>query len=97
MFDETVKKGGNDMTDYLSIEGMTEDPKTVNNVNLYVTTENLSPLKTAIRYNSLENIIEIEPLEPYAQDETYVLNITTNVTSLSGKALREPQQLRFKI
>ena len=124
MFDETVKKGGNDMTDYLSIEGMTEDlegkvkqdlkyktgnflwkvkfnvpldPKTVNNVNLYVTTENLSPLKTAIRYNSLENIIEIEPLEPYAQDETYVLNITTNVTSLSGNALREPQQLRFKI
>lgn len=71
--------------------------KTVNNVNLYVTTENLSPLKTAIRYNSLENIIEIEPLEPYAQDETYILNITTNVTSLSGKALREPQQLRFKI
>ena len=124
MFDETVKKGGNDMTDYLSIEGMTEDlegkvkqdlkyktgnflwkvkfnvpldPKTVNNENLYVTTENLSPLKTAIRYNSLENIIEIEPLEPYAQDETYILNITTNVTSLSGKALREPQQLRFKI
>ena len=113
MFDETVKKGGNDMTDYLSIEGMTEDlegkvkqdlkyktgnflwkvkfnvpldPKTVNNVNLYVTTENLSPLKTAIRYNSLENIIEIEPLEPYAQDETYVLNITTNVTSLSGES-----------
>ena len=112
------------MTDYLSIEGMTEDlegkvkqdlkyktgnflwkvkfnvpldPKTVNNVNLYVTTENLSPLKTAIRYNSLENTIEIEPLEPYAQDETYILNITTNVTSLSGKAMREPQQLRFKI
>ena len=107
MFDETVKKGGNDMTDYLSIEGMTEDLegkvkqdlkyKTGNNVNLYVTTENLSPLKTAIRYNSLENIIEIEPLEPYAQDETYILNITTNVTSLSGKAMREPQQLRFKI
>ena len=54
------------------------DPKTVNNVNLYVTTENLSPLKTAIRYNSLENVIEVEPLEPYAQDETYILNLTTN-------------------
>ena len=79
MFDETVKKGGNDMTDYLSIEGMTEDlegkvkqdlkyktgnflwkvkfnvpldPKTVNNVNLYVTTENLSPLKTCLLYTS---------------------------------------------
>ena len=124
MFDETVKKGGNDMTDYLSIEGMTEDlegkvkqdlkyktgnflwkvkfnvpldPKTVNNVNLYVTTENLSPLKTAIRYNSLENIIEIEPLEPYAQDETYILNITTNVTSLSGKACLRNKRYLFPV
>ena len=83
MFDETVKKGGNDMTDYLSIEGMTEDLE--------------GKVKQDLKYNSLENIIEIEPLEPYAQDETYILNITTNVTSLSGKALREPQQLRFKI
>lgn len=123
MFDETVKKGGNDMTDYLSIEGMTEDlegkvkqdlkyktgnflwkvkfnvpldPKTVNNVNLYVTTENLSPLKTAIRYNSLENIIEIEPLEPYAQDETYVLNITTNVTSFVWQGTARATAVTFQ-
>lgn len=73
------------------------DPKTVNNVNLYVTTVNLAPLKTAIRYNSLENEIEIEPLEPYAQEESYILNITTNVTSLSGKPLKEPLQVQFKI
>lgn len=73
------------------------DPKTVNNVNLYVTNTELAPLNTAIRYNSLENEIEIEPLEPYAQDESYILNITTNVTSLSGKPLKEPLQLQFKI
>lgn len=73
------------------------DPKTVNNVNLYVTSLNLSPLKTAIRYNSLENEIEIEPLEPYAQSESYILNITTNVTSLGGKPLKEPLQVQFKI
>ena len=73
------------------------DPKTVNNVNLYVTSLNLSPLKTAIRYNSLENEIEIEPLEPYAQNESYILNITTNVKSLGGKALNEPLQVQFKI
>lgn len=73
------------------------DPKTVNNVNLYVTSLNLSPLKTAIRYNSLENEIEIEPLEPYAQNESYILNITTNVTSLGGKPLKEPLQVQFKI
>lgn len=73
------------------------DPKTVNNVNLYVTTVNMTPLKTAIRYNSLENEIEIEPLEPYAQNESYVLNITTKVTSLSGKPLKQPLQVQFKI
>ena len=73
------------------------DPKTVNNVNLYVTTVNMSPLKTAIRYNSLENEIEIEPLEPYAQSESYILNITTNVASAGGKRLREPLQVQFKI
>ena len=73
------------------------DPKTVNNVNLYVTSLNLTPLRTAIRYNSLENEIEIEPLEPYAQNESYILNITTNVKSLGGKALKQPLQLQFKI
>ncbi len=73
------------------------DPKTVNNVNLYVTTMNMSPLKTAIRYNSIENEIEIEPIEPYAQDESYILNITTKVTSLSGKPLKSPVQVQFKI
>lgn len=73
------------------------DPKSVNNVNLYVTSMNLSPLKTAIRYNSLENEIEIEPLEPYAQNESYILNITTNVSSLGGKTLKKPLQVQFKI
>ena len=72
------------------------DPKTVNNVNLYVTSLNLSPLKTAIRYNSLENEIEIEPMEAYAQNESYILNITTNVKSLNGKPLKEPIQVQFK-
>ena len=66
------------------------DPKTVNNVNLYVTSLNLAPLKTAIRYNSLENEIEIEPMEAYAQNESYILNITTNVKSLNGKPLKKP-------
>ena len=73
------------------------DPKTVNNVNLYVTSMNLTPLKTAIRYNSLENEIEVEPLEPYAKNESYILNITTNVTTLGGKPLKKPLQVQFKI
>ena len=101
------------MAKYLEFESMTEgleskvrqdlkfniplDPKTVNNVNLYVTSMNLSPLRTAIRYNSLENEIEIEPLEPYAQNESYILNITTKVTSLGGQPLKKPLQVQFKI
>ena len=95
------------MGKYLEFESMTEGLeskvrqdlkfKTVNNVNLYVTSMNLSPLKTAIRYNSLENEIEIEPLEPYAKNESYILNITTNVTSLGGKPLKKPLQVQFKI
>ncbi|MEE3392515.1 MAG: Ig-like domain-containing protein [Lachnospiraceae bacterium] len=73
------------------------DPKTVNNTNLYVTSKDLTPLKTAIRYNSLENEIEIEPLEPYAEKESYILNITTNVTSANGNPLKQPVQVQFKI
>ncbi len=45
----------------------------------------------------MDNEIEIEPLEPYAQNESYVLNITTNVASLNGKHLAEPLQVQFKI
>ncbi len=45
----------------------------------------------------MDNEIEIEPLEPYAQNESYILNITTNVASAGGKRLREPLQVQFKI
>ena len=96
------------MGKYLEFESMTEGLeskvrqdlkfKTGNFVwKINVTSMNLSPLKTAIRYNSLENEIEIEPLEPYAKNESYILNITTNVTSLGGKPLKKPLQVQFKI
>ena len=55
------------------------DPTTVNNVNLYVTTVNMAPLSTNITYDSTTNVIEIEPLDSYTKDESYILHITTNV------------------
>lgn len=73
------------------------DPRTVNNVNLYVTNASDIPLKTAIHYDTLANTIEIEPLEPYAQHESYILNVTTAVKSKGGKNLKEPIRLQFKI
>ncbi|MEG1741674.1 MAG: Ig-like domain-containing protein [Acetivibrio sp.] len=73
------------------------DPRTVNNVNLYVTNSSQTPLSTSIHYDTLSNIIEIEPLEPYAQNEVYTLNISTAVKSKGGSNLKTPVQLQFKI
>ena len=73
------------------------DSKTVNNMNLYVTTASQDPLKTSIRYDAFHNYIEIEPLEASAQNESYILNITTNVKSAGGKNLKAPVRVQFKI
>ena len=73
------------------------DPRTVNNVNLYVTDTNKQPLLTSIHYDTLNNIIEIEPLEAYAQHESYILNITTAVKSKGGNNLKTPIRIQFKI
>ncbi len=73
------------------------DPRTVNNVNLFVTDSSQVPLKTAIFYDVLNNTIEIEPLAAYAKNESYTLNITTAVKSRGGNNLKTPVKIQFKI
>ena len=73
------------------------DPSSVNNTNLYVTDASDVPLKTSIRYNSQTNEIEIEPLEAYAKDASYILHITKRVRSVQGQYLKSDIQLRFKL
>lgn len=73
------------------------NPATVNNMNLYVTTVDDKPLKTSIRYDATNNYIEIEPLEAYAQNESYILVITKNVESKGGQKLKNEIQLKFRI
>lgn len=73
------------------------NPSTVNNKNLYVTNLSLVPLKTYIHYDTVNKYIEIEPLEPYAKNESYILNITKNVKSAGGQALKKPIQVQFKL
>ena len=73
------------------------NPASVNNMNLYVTTMDDKPLKTAIRYDTLENYIEIEPLEAYAQNESYLLTITKNVESRGGPKLKNEIKLKVRI
>ncbi|BCN28753.1 Ig-like domain-containing protein [Anaeromicropila herbilytica] len=73
------------------------DPRTVNNVNLYVTNLKNAPLRTSIKYDSVNNYIEIEPVEAYAKDESYILNITKNVKSAGGKYLKSSVKVQFKL
>ncbi|MCQ2536766.1 MAG: Ig-like domain-containing protein [Lachnospiraceae bacterium] len=73
------------------------DPATVNNTNLYVTTRDGERLKTAIHYNSDTHEIEIEPLEAYVKDGSYDLNVTKNVKSVGGQALKAAVKVPFTV
>jgi len=74
------------------------DPATINNMNLYVTSLiDQIPLKTAIHYNTDTNEIEIEPLEAYAKDSSYILHISKRVRSVGGQNLKSDISLQFKV
>lgn len=73
------------------------DPSTINSENLYVESETGYRPKTKFTYNDAEMEIEIEPLEAYAQDTNYFLNITTKVKSRGGQNLKEPVQIKFRL
>jgi hypothetical protein len=73
------------------------NPSTVNNRNLYVTSLNQVPLLTNIRYDSVNNYIEIEPLEPYEKNESYLLHVTTNVKSKRGQKLPNEITIQFRV
>jgi hypothetical protein len=73
------------------------NPATVNNRNLYVTSAGQVPLKTYISYDSVNKYIEIEPIEPYMENESYILTITQNVKSKGGKNLNKNVQIQFKL
>ena len=72
------------------------NPATVNNVNMFVTAEESgSILRTTIRYNSVTNEVEIEPLDPYAKNTAYILHVTKNVRSKGGQNLKDEIKIKF--
>lgn len=73
------------------------NPKTVNNQNLYVTHLNQTPLKTKITYNTVDNYIEVEPLEAYGKEESYLLHVSRNVMSKGGQKLSNNITIQFKV
>ncbi|MBQ8413062.1 MAG: Ig-like domain-containing protein [Lachnospiraceae bacterium] len=73
------------------------DPHTVNKDTMYVTNSSNQRLRTYIKYDTQNELIEIEPLEPYSTNEYYHLVITTNVRSKGGQSLNEPVSVKFKL
>ena len=71
------------------------DPKTVNSDTMYVTDAEDHKLQTYIRYDVQKEVIEVEPMEAYAPNNSYHLNITTRVKSRGGQSLREPVKIKF--
>ena len=73
------------------------DPASINNMNLYVTDTSNVPLKTSIHYNPDTHEIEIEPLEPYSKNASYILNISKRVRSVGGQTLKSDISLQFRV
>ena len=73
------------------------DPASVNNNNLNVTDMSGNKLQTSIHYNSDTQEIEIEPLQAYAKDSSYHLNVSKNVRSVGGQTLKSDVSLTFKV
>lgn len=73
------------------------DPSTITSENLFVESETGSRMSTKFTYNDANMEIELEPLEPYAQDTDYFLNITTRVKSRGGQNLKEPVRIKFRL
>lgn len=73
------------------------NPSTVNPTNMYLTSETGEMIKTNIRYDIQENMIEVAPLEPYSEGVSYYLNITTKVRSKGGQKLKEPVRIKFRL
>ncbi|MBQ8148452.1 MAG: Ig-like domain-containing protein [Lachnospiraceae bacterium] len=73
------------------------NPATVNNTTMYVSNEFNELVKSNIRYDIPNNMIEVTPLEPYTEGLFYFLNITTKVRSKGGQRLKEPVKIKFKL
>ncbi|MBO5237150.1 MAG: Ig-like domain-containing protein [Lachnospiraceae bacterium] len=73
------------------------NPATVNAANMYLTNEFGEVVKTNIRYDIANNMIEVAPLEPFTEGLFYYLNITTKVRSKGGQRLKEPIKIKFKL
>jgi hypothetical protein len=73
------------------------DPDSVSKDTMYITETNGYILDASITYDSDRNVIVINPLDPFAEDEFYVLTITRQVKSSKGVNMKKIVNILFKI
>ncbi len=73
------------------------DPESVSKKTMCVTETNGEIFKTKIIYNKNLELIVIEPLEIYKEDEYYILHIKKEVRSEQMKNLKNDVHILFKI
>ncbi len=73
------------------------DPSSVNEKTMFVSDISGYKMQTLIEYSSEYNLISISPIDSYAQDTYYVLNITTKVKSAKGNNLTRKIHILFKL
>ena len=73
------------------------NPDTVNEENMDVTDVDGYTLTSVISYNTAKHAIIISPREQYKPNSTYVLNVSTNVTSKGNNPLKEEVQVVFQL
>lgn len=73
------------------------DPASITKDTMYITDSKGERRQALIRYDANKNQIEVEPINPYAQNEYYHLHITTKVRSKRGQYLKEPIELKFRL
>jgi tetratricopeptide (TPR) repeat protein len=54
-------------------------------------------LNSLITYDATRNLIILNPMDLYRPNENYILNISKKVRSLSGKYLKKPVHIMFKL
>ena len=73
------------------------NPESVNKFTMNITETNGYIINAMIAYDDKRNLIVLNPMDMYRQNESYLLNISRNVKSEKGKALGKPVHILFKL
>ena len=73
------------------------DPESVSRKTMNVTEVNGYILKTDISYDASKNMIILRPVDSYAQNEFYLLNVSQKVRSEKGRNLEKEIHILFKL